>query len=122
MHRGLSVAKRKGRAARQQPIPTRANPIIPPAPILQPQMILGYDPTGPMEPVDIVSSKDGWSEFTLQDGSVIRAKVAVLDVKRAVGQFNVEGDPVYVLQMTMVNQVKAPLHLKKGYEPPKSED
>jgi hypothetical protein len=120
MHRGLSVAKRKGRA--RQPIPTRANPIIPPAPILQPQMILGYDPTGPMEPVDIVSSKDGWSEFTLQDGSVIRAKAAVLDVKRAVGQFNLEGDPIYVLQLTMVNQVKAPPELKKGYVPPKSGD
>jgi len=42
--------------------------------------------------------------ITLQDGTVLRGKVAVLDVKRAVGQFNVEGDPVYVLQLTMVNQ------------------
>jgi hypothetical protein len=85
-------------------------------------MVLGYDPTGPMESVDIVSSKVGWSEFTLQDGSVIRAKAAVLDVKKAIGQFSVEGDPVYVLQLTMVNQVKAPPELKKGYVPPKSED
>jgi hypothetical protein len=53
---------------------------------------------------------------------VIRAKAAVLDVKRAVGQFNLEGDPVYVLQLTMVNQVKAPPELKKGYVPPKSGD
>lgn len=72
-----------------------------------------YDPKGRMEPRDIVSSKEGWSEFTLADGSVIRGKVVILDVKRAVGQFNTEGDPVYLLQMTMVNRVQAPDHLRK---------
>lgn len=120
MHRGLLVAKKSGRA--RQPIPKKSTQNIPPVPIPQPQLVMGYDPTGPMEPVDIVSSRDGWSEFTLQDGSIIRAKAAVLDVKRAIGQFNPEGDPVYVLQLTMVNQVKAPPHLKKGYVAPSSED
>jgi hypothetical protein len=77
------------------------------------QVQLGYDPKGPTEPVDIVSSKDGWSEFTLTDGTVIRAKAAVLDVKKMVGQYNADGEPVYVLQMTMVNQMRVPDSLKK---------
>jgi hypothetical protein len=77
------------------------------------QVQLGYDPTGPSEQIDIVSSKDGWSEYTLQDETVIRAKAVVLDAKKMIGQFNAQGEPIYVLQLTMINQVKAPAHLKK---------
>jgi S-adenosylhomocysteine hydrolase len=90
---------------------------MPKAPAAAPQgtmqVQLGYDPKGPSEIVDIVSSKDGWSEYTLSDGTVLRAKAVVLDAKKMVGQFNAEGDPVYVMQMTLVNQIKAPDRLKK---------
>jgi hypothetical protein len=100
---------------RQQAIPAAGQ--VPPMPAAAPkgtmQVQLGYDPAGPAEQVDIVSSKDGWSEYTLQDETVIRAKAVVLDAKKMVGQFNAEGDPIYVLQLTMVNQVKAPARLKK---------
>jgi hypothetical protein len=98
---------------RQQPIPTQHNtPPLPPAsPTMQVQ--LGYDPKGPSEPVDIVSSKDGWSEFTLADGAVIRSKAAVLDVKKMIGQYGADGEPIYVLQLTMVNQTRVPDSLKK---------
>jgi S-adenosylhomocysteine hydrolase len=82
---------------------------------------LGYDPTGRMEPRDIVGSKEGWSEYTLDDGSILRGKVVILEAKRAVGQFNAEGDPVYLMQMTMVNQVKAPDNLRKGYVEPSAD-
>jgi len=77
------------------------------------QIPLGYDPKGPSEPVDIVSSKDGWSEFTLADGTVLRAKATVLDVKKLIGQYNAEGEPIYMLQLTMVNQTRVPDNLKK---------
>ncbi len=102
---------------RQQPIPNRQNaPPLPPEP--QPgtmpfQLQLGYDPKGPKESVDIVSSKDGWGEFTLADGTVIRAKAVLLDVKKLVGQFNADGEPIYELQLTMVNQARVPDQLKK---------
>jgi hypothetical protein len=77
------------------------------------QVNLGYDPKGPTEPVDIVSSKEGWSEYTLEDGSVIRAKGVLLDVKKMVGQYNQDGEPIYVLQLTLVNQARVPDLLKK---------
>jgi hypothetical protein len=77
------------------------------------QVNLGYDPKGPTEPVDIVSSKEGWSEYTLEDGSVIRAKGVLLDVKKLVGQYNQDGEPIYVLQLTLVNQARVPDQLKK---------
>jgi hypothetical protein len=77
------------------------------------QLALGYDPSGPMEQRDVVGAKDGWSEYTLNDGSVIRVKAAIIDVKKAVGQFNPNGDPIYVVQMTFVTTTIAPDHLKK---------
>jgi hypothetical protein len=94
----MPKAKRKG----QPPQPLAPSPLMP-----------AFLPTGPSEPVDIVSSKEGWSEFTLKDGSVIRTKAVLLDVKRMIDQFNAEGDPVYVMQIVMANQTRAPAHLKK---------
>ncbi|WP_189465166.1 hypothetical protein, partial [Mesorhizobium sp. M2D.F.Ca.ET.223.01.1.1] len=70
-------------------------------------------PKGPSEPVDIASSKDGWSEFTLSDGTILRAKAVVLDVKKMLGQYTPDGDPVYEMQMTLVSQSRVPEHLKK---------
>ena len=104
----MSKSKQK-----QQPIPNRQSvpPLPPAAPV---QIQLGYDPKGPKESVDIESSKDGWSEYTLVDGTVIRAKAVVLDVKKMVGQYNADGEPVYELQLTMVNQTRIPDKLKKA--------
>lgn len=73
----------------------------------------GYDPTGKQEPVDIEGSKEGWSEYTLADGTIIRVKAVLLDAKRAVGQYDPSGEPIYVIQTALVNQVKSPDGLKK---------
>lgn len=98
---------------RQQAIPTQQP--LPPLPVAPAsvQVQLGYDPKGPSEAIDIVSSKDGWSEYTLADQTVIRAKAVVLDVKKMTGQFNADGEPIYVLQLIMINQAKVPDGLKK---------
>jgi hypothetical protein len=111
MNSGTGMAKSKHRP--QQPIPTRTTPPPPPAPSPTVQVQLGYDPAGPKESVDIVSSKDGWSEYQLADGTVLRAKTVVLDVKKLIGQYNQDGEPVYEMQMTMVNQARVPENLKK---------
>lgn len=102
---------------RQQPIPNRQG--VPPphtSPAAAGQVVLGYNPNGPKEPVDIVSSKEGWSEFTLADGTVLRAKAVVLDVRKLVDQYNQDGEPIYEMQLTMVNQARVPDQLKKRAE------
>jgi hypothetical protein len=100
---------------RQQPISNRQS--VPPLPqasqVGSIPIQLGYNPNGPKESVDIASSKDGWSEFTLADGTVIRAKAVLLDVKKMVDQYNADGEPIYELQLTMVNQARVPDQLKK---------
>lgn len=105
------VAKAKKRKVAKPATP----PVLPVAVprLIAPQLMLGYDPMKPTAQRKIVKSKEGWSEFTLDDGSVIRAKAVILDVKRATGQFNIDGNPVYLMQMTMVHQLNAPASLKK---------
>jgi hypothetical protein len=98
---------------KQQPISNRSAPPLPPTSPTSMQIDLGYNPNGPKQPVDIVSSKDGWSEFALEDGTVIRTKAAVLDVQKLVDQYNADGEPIYMLQLTMINQTRVPDNLKK---------
>ena len=69
-----------------------------------------------MELRDIVEAKEGWSEYKLDDGSKIRVKGVLLEAKRAVGQFSLEGDPLYVMQITMVQQLVSPDNLKKDFK------
>jgi hypothetical protein len=103
------------KSKRQRRRPTSSPEIRPSIPAASPTVSvqLGFDPTGPSEPIDIVSSKEGWSEYTLEDGTVIRTKGVLLAVKKMTGQFNPEGEPVYVMQLTSVNQARVPEQLKK---------
>jgi hypothetical protein len=99
---------------RQQPIPSRQGTTpLPPAAGGSPPIQLGYDPNGPKESVDILSTKEGWSEFELSDGTVLRAKAVVLDARRMVDQYNQDGDPIYEMQLTMMSQARVPPELKK---------
>jgi len=108
----VGVAMAKSKHKQDQPILARqAN--VPPPQSATVQISLGYDPKGRMEPRDVVISKDGWSEYTLDDGSVLRTKAAILDVKRAVDQYGPDGNPIYILQFAVINQVQAPDILKK---------
>jgi hypothetical protein len=106
------VKGRKKSPSGAQPIPPAPQPPFGFAP---PPFFPGYNPAGKMEVMDVVSSKEAWSEYTLNDGTKIRAKAVLLDVKKAVGQFTVEGEPVYVMQITMVNNAIVPDELRKGY-------
>jgi hypothetical protein len=75
---------------RRRPIPAPQAP--PQLSAFPPPLPLGYDPKGLAEPVDVVSSTEAWSEYSLEDGTVIRVKS---------------------LQLTGVNQAKVPERLKK---------
>lgn len=99
--------RRQGQSGRQG-----APPAKPPLLAVQ-QLQLGYDPSGPKQPVDIVATKEAWSEFTLEDGTVLRSKAIVLDVRKMANQYNTDGEPIYEMQLTMVTQARVPDTLKK---------
>jgi hypothetical protein len=63
-------------------------------------------------PVD--ESIERWSELKLEDGSVLRVKIAVLSVKRIAGMWDAQGNPFYSINATPVMAVvDAPDHLRK---------
>jgi len=101
------MVRKDARPAPKQPKPS------PQPPPESSHFRFGYNPAGPTEQRDIVSSKDGWSEYTLNDGSVIRAKAVIIDVKCATDQYSADGNPLYIVQTDVVNSVNAPAELKK---------
>jgi hypothetical protein len=52
--------------------------------------------------VQVEESSERWSEFTLEDGTIVRAKVTVTSAVRVDGQFDPLGNPLYVTNLTPV--------------------
>lgn len=48
-----------------------------------------------------------WNEYVLNDGSVVRLKPVVTEILRAEGEYDNEGNPVYVIKATTVVSVSA---------------
>ena len=63
--------------------------------------------------VQVDESTQRWSEFKLQDGSVIRVKVSVLSAVRVEGQYDPMGNPMYMTNITPVISVTSPEHLRR---------
>jgi hypothetical protein len=93
-------SKVKSRALGSAAAPPR---ILPPNFPLQ---SFAFDPTGRLEQRHIKGVKEGASEYTLDDGTVLIVKPAVIDVKRASGQWNEQGEPIYVVQAATVVTAK----------------
>ncbi len=74
---------------------------------------------GPNGPVDADELgfrplNEPWTEYLLDDGTVVRLKLVVTAAYRLEDQYDTEGNPVYVLTSTNVLKVSAPDNLRKG--------
>lgn len=64
--------------------------------------------------VPIAKSDERWSEYVLEDGSIIKFKSTASSALRIDGQYNQDGTPVYlVLSSPVVYVVSAPESLRK---------
>ncbi len=64
--------------------------------------------------VPVASSQENWSEYTLEDGTIMRIKTVVLFVIRAIGQYDQEGNPLYFTRaQPVIGSVHVPEKLKK---------
>jgi hypothetical protein len=48
--------------------------------------------------VEVIESKEPWSEYTLKDGTKIRLKQTLVNVIRLDDKKNLNGEPVYSIQ------------------------
>ncbi len=65
-------------------------------------------------PVEINQSSERWNEYLLEDGTVLKMKLVLKKVYKVDGEYDEEGNPVYVMQSTNVTAVNSPNDLKKN--------
>lgn len=63
--------------------------------------------------VSVVDSHETWSTANLEDGSVVRYKSSIVEAFRVTGEFDQNGNPVYVVNQTGIIQVESPDQLKR---------
>jgi hypothetical protein len=64
--------------------------------------------------VQVEESTERWSEFQLQDGTVIRVKATVLSAARMDGQYDQLGNPMYQVNVApVITILSVPDRLRK---------
>jgi hypothetical protein len=77
-----------------------------------PMIVLGAQ--GPTNPVAIVDSNEKWSEFILADGTKLRVRPYLNDVRHEPGRWNeATGEPTYHMGIRLDIRVIAPKKLLK---------
>lgn len=74
------------------------------------------------KPVDAIelsfqNVREHWNEYLLDDGTVLKLKPVATEVFKVEGQFDVEGNPVYILRSRNVLVVNAADHVKRQDQP-----
>ncbi len=64
--------------------------------------------------VHMISSDERWSSVTLEDGTTIRLKQTVTQVIKIDGDYDPDGNPIYVTKSANLMVVDAPPALRKG--------
>lgn len=64
--------------------------------------------------VGVSESNEKWTEIKLDDGSSLRIKSVILGALRVDGQYDQDGNPLYMVKANQVMTVSAPDHLRKG--------
>ena len=59
------------------------------------------------------SSGEHWNEYLTDDGSVIRLKLVATEIVRLDGEYDPQGNPVYLVASTNVMAVSAPEGLRR---------
>jgi hypothetical protein len=67
--------------------------------------------------IAVKESVERWTEITLEDGSVLRIKPAVLSAVRIDGQYDPEGNPMYALRAGQVLTVFSTPDMLRKPEP-----
>ena len=63
--------------------------------------------------VEVTQSKEPWTEYDLEDGSVLKLRNVLLDCTRVDNEYDQEGNPIYLLRVNGVVNIIAPPNLKQ---------
>jgi hypothetical protein len=72
-------------------------------------------PAKDVESVEVRNSAEPWTQIDLADGSTIKLRSVVSEVWRVTGEYDAEGNPIYIVKhQTIMNVTPAELLTKKG--------
>ena len=63
--------------------------------------------------IDINQTNEYWNQYLLDDGTMIKMKPVATKVLRVDNKYDLEGNPLYIIQSTNITSVNAPDNLKK---------
>ena len=66
-----------------------------------------------VSPVDFRIEREDWNEYQLYDGAHLRLRIILSDVFRVDGEFDAEGNPIYITKSGNVVSVRVPDELKR---------
>jgi hypothetical protein len=69
-------------------------------------------PPGAVE-VEVVESKEVWSEYMLKDGTRLRIRPVLAGAFHIRDQWMPDGEPVYGVRVGFITDVRAPLSLRR---------
>ncbi|AIA31974.1 hypothetical protein [Leptospirillum ferriphilum] len=64
-------------------------------------------------PVKVTFSKENWADYTLDDGTTIKLRPIVSDIYRVENEYDMEGNPLYVVKSANMMAVTSPEELKR---------
>ena len=67
----------------------------------------------PAEELDFDTTRDAWSIYKLEDGTVLKLKPVLGKVSRIIDRYKPDGEPIYALTMSPVAMAEVPDELKK---------
>jgi hypothetical protein len=65
------------------------------------------------ELVEVHRTNELWNDYLLGDGTVLKMKTIVTEVWRVVGEYDNDGNPIYIVRSTNVLNINAPEELRK---------
>jgi len=71
-------------------------------------------PMGDAVEVGVSDTTERWTDIRLEDGSTLRIKSVIIGAFRLEGQYDQDGNPLYMVKANQVMTVSAPEHLRKG--------
>jgi hypothetical protein len=80
-----------------------------------PSQLVQVGPRGPIHPRVITKADDEWSNYTLDDGTILRIRPKVENVFYEPGRYNASGEPIYHFSIGFAIASVVPPHLMQGF-------
>ncbi len=68
--------------------------------------------------VEVTSAKEFWNEYIFEDGTIFKAKTILSEVWRVEGEWDAEGNPIYIAKANLLPNAIPAENLKRPPQQP----